>query len=94
MFRELVEEFVVLVGFSLCVPFIVMISFFHSSGLFLIDLSSALDFIGLLCFTLIHMQGLLKSGKKKRLIIFLILTFVVILASGSLFWESYQPMPA
>ncbi len=92
-FRELVEEFIVLIGLPLCTPFMI-ISYVHSSLFSFIELLAVLDFIGLLCFSIIHTQGLLKKQKKIRSIIFLILVIVVIFVSGYLSWESYKPLPA
>jgi len=92
MFRELVEEFIVLAGLFFCIPY--MISFLRGGGTFWFSLLAVLDFIGLLCFSIIHMQGLLKNGRKARSIIFLILVIVVILVSGSYYWELLEPVPA
>ncbi len=92
MFRELVEELVVLTGLLLCMPY--MITFLRGTGIFWFNSLALLNLIGLLCFSIIHAQELLKIGKMTRLTIFLILVIAAILVSGSYFWVISGPFPA
>jgi uncharacterized membrane protein YeiH len=92
MFREFVEEFIVLAGLLLCMPFIIAI--LRSTGTFWFKSLALLDLIGLISFSVIHAQGLFKSGRKNRLIVFLILAVVTVLVSGIYFWVISEPLPA
>ncbi len=92
MFRELVEEFIVLAGLPLCMPFIT--AFLRSTGSFRYGWLGLLYSIGLFCFSIIHTQDLFKSGKKARLIVFLFLVAVIALISGIYFWVISEPLQA
>ncbi len=90
MYRELMKEFLVLVGIFFCVNLMIPFLFLSSNRLGL-GLLGLLGFAGLLYYSKIHIHGLLKSDKTKQAIVFFILIITTTAIAANFSWTLAHP---